>query len=143
MRMKAVSDEDYVKRGYSPSREDLFDKIDEWYGEKLDRNSIAFKRLVIDIIRSLSNDSRRKYQFELIYMHYFMSISIVNLAYNLGKSPYAIEKSIARGLKNMEEFTKNVDHSNYKNDPLRNSDEIYKHLNTFAVASPKIIKVDN
>lgn len=126
--MRPMSKEKYFDRGYQPSREDLYKKIDEWYGESLNHHCYTYNQLVNDVLKPLKEDSRRESQYDFIYMHYFLSISITNIAYNSGKSAYSVEQSIKRGLANVKKNIEKLDKSKYQFATCYNSEAVYRNM---------------
>lgn len=116
--MKAVNKETYFDRGYQPSLIELYNKILNWYPKAITIESKEFKIVVMQALLNLGKDSRRVNQKEFIYMHYFLGISIINIAYSSKVSPNSVEQSIKRGLNNIEKFVKSFDYEKYLSDLL-------------------------
>jgi hypothetical protein len=103
--MKAISNETYDRRGRHETEQDLYQLMYQWIGKPIDQNSIEFKQLVLDALSYLQHPKRMT-QYEVVYMHYFLGISIIQIGYTLLKTPYSVEKSLNRGLNNMEKFVR-------------------------------------
>jgi len=99
--MKFSSDH-YFELGYNPTISELHKIVEKEWGEPLEYTEVVkLTKYALQKLRAKS-----ELQYDHIRMHYMLSISIVDIAYNEGRSNYNVEVSIQRGIKNIQKYVR-------------------------------------